>query len=289
MSLRLTPYINHLDKSFKESNTRNYSLSMQVDLHGLVFSIFNPDKNKFIGLQSYHFPNVDNYAQLPSLFGQILNQQPWFAFPFKEVTVLIQNRYSTLVPQPLFDQNHKNLYLGFNHPFQENSRIVYDQLKNIEAYMVYYASNPLVEKVKDFWANARILHFSTAMIESISANFKNKLDVNTLFINVQDNSFDLVHFNQKTLHFYNQFLFNTKEDFIYFLLLSIEQLSLNPENVNLIMMGKIDKTSPNYDMIFRYIKHFKFIEKNKNFQYSYLLDQVNSHHYYVHFNSMLCE
>lgn len=289
MSLRLAPYINHLDKSFKESNTRNYILSMQVNLHGLTFSIFNPDKNKFIGLQAYHFPDVDNFLQLPSLFGQILNQQPWFAYPFKDVNVLIQNKFATLIPQALFDPNHKNLYLGFNHPFQENSRIVFDHLKNIGAYMVYYAPNPLVEKVKDFWANARIMHFSTAMIESLSANFKNKFDANTLFLNIQDNSFDLVQFNQKNLQFYNQFLFNTKEDFIYFLLLSIEQLSLNPEKVNLMMMGKIDKTSPNYDMIFRYIKNFRFIDVNKNFQYSYLLDQINKHHHYVHFNSMLCE
>lgn len=289
MSLRLTPYIDHIDKSFKESNTRNYIMSMQVNLHGLVFSLFNPDKNKFIGLQAYHFPNTETYEQLPSLFGQILNQQPWFAFPFKEVTVLIQNRFATLVPQPLFDPNKKHLYLGFNQPFQENSRIIFDQLKNIGAYMVYYAPNPLVEKIKDFWANARILHFSTALIESLSTNYKNKFDENTLFINVQDNSFDLVYFNKKNLQFHNQFLFNTKEDFIYFLLLSIEQLSLNPEKVNLVMMGKMDKTSPNYDMVYRYIKNFRFIESNKNYQYSYLLDQINAHHHYVLFNSLLCE
>lgn len=289
MSLRLTPYLNLVDKSFKESNTRSYVLSMQVDLHGLVFCIFNPDKNKFIGLQAYYFPNVETYEQLPSLFGQILNQEPWFAFPFKEVNVLIQNRFSTLVPQPLFDQNHKNLYVGFNQPFQENSRIIYDQLKSVGAYMVYYAPNPLVEKIKDFWANARILHASTALLEGLSANFKNKFDQNTLFVNVHDKSFDLAYFNHKNLQFYNQFLFNTKEDFIYFLLLSIEQLSLNPEKVNLVLMGKIDKTSGNYEMIYRYIKHFKFIDINKNYHYSYLLDQINTYHHYVLFNTLLCE
>ncbi len=289
MSLRLTPYLNLLDKSFKESNTRNYILSVQVNLYGLVFCLFNPDKNKFIGLQAYHFPHVETYDQLPSMFGQILNQEPWFAYPYKEVNALIENRFSTLVPQPLFDPNHKNLYLGFNQPFQENSRINYDQLKNIGAYMVYYASNPLVEKIKDFWANARILHISTALIEGLSANYKNKFDENTLFINVQNESFDLVYFNNKNLQFYNQFLFHTKEDFIYFLLLSIEQLSLNPEKVNLIMMGNIDKTSANYDMIFRYIKHFKFIGDNKNYEYSYLLDQINKYHHYVLFNTLLCE
>ncbi len=289
MSLKLTPYINILDKSFKEANTRSYVLSMQISLHGLTFCILNPEKNKFIGLQAFHFPNIENESQLPSLFGQILNEQPWFAFPYKEVTVLLANRFSTPIPQALFDAQHKHMFLGFNHPFQENSRILYDQLKNIDACMVYYASNPVVEKIKDFWANAKILHFSTALTESLAIINKNKYDRNTLFLQVHDNSFDLVHFNEKNLNFYNKFAFNTKEDFIYFLLLGIEQLALNPEKVNLVMMGKVDKVSPYYEMIYRYIKNFKVIEKNNNFQYSYLFDQINLHHHYILFNSLLCE
>jgi len=289
MSLKLSPYINILDKSFKEANTRNYILSMQIGLHGLVFCVLNPEKNKFIGLQAFHFPNVKEESQLPSLFGQILNEQPWFAFPYKEVTVMLVNRFSTPIPQALFDPQQKHLFLGFNHPFQENSRILYDQLKNVGAYMVYYASNPVVEKIKDFWANAKIMHFSSALTESLAIINKNKYDRNTLFLQVHDNCFDLVHFNEKNLNFYNQFPFNTKEDFIYFLLLSIEQLTLNPEKVNLVMLGKVDKVSPYYEMIYRYIKHFKMIEKNTSFEYSYLFDQINLHHHYILFNSLLCE
>ena len=63
--------------------------------------------------------------------------------------MLYQNSYSTLIPQPLFDENHKNLYLGFNQPFKENSRIVFDELKNNEAVNIYYLPNLVIEKAKD--------------------------------------------------------------------------------------------------------------------------------------------
>jgi len=51
-------------------------------------------------------------------------------------------------------------------------------------------------------------------------------------------------------------IFLTKEDFIYFLLISIDQLMLNPEDVKLIMLGDIGKTDDTYSMIHQYIKNY---------------------------------
>jgi len=196
MALQLTPYISYFDKSFKESLTRNYTLSIQLCIKGLVFTVYNPDKNKFVGIEQYNFYDVENAEQLPSLLGKILNNRPSFAFPpYKTVILTYQNKYSTLIPEALFNEDKKNLYLGFNHPFQENSRIVFDKLNNNQAVNIYYIPNPVVEKVKDFWPNANVLHFSTALIENLTVNFKNKTDNKSLFVNLRNNCFDLVYFN----------------------------------------------------------------------------------------------
>ncbi len=219
MALQLTPHISYFDKSFKESQTRNYTLSIKLWLNGLVFTIYNPEKNKFVGIEQYEFPEVETIEQLPSYLGKILNHRPSFAFPYGQVFLLYQNKFSTLVPEPLFSEDKKNLYLGFNQTFQENSRIVFDELKNNQSVNVYYLPNPVIEKVKDFWPNANILHHSTVLIESLSINFKNKADTKTLFVNLCDTSFDLIYFKENKLHYYNSFDFKTKEDFIYFCLL----------------------------------------------------------------------
>ncbi len=203
--------------------------------------------------------------------------------------MLYQNKYSTLIPQPLFSEDHKNLYLGFNQPFQENSRIVFDEVKNNEAVNVYYLPNLVVEKAKDFWPNVNLLHFSTGLIESLSINFKNKVDTKTLFVNLRDDCFDLVYFKENKLHYYNSFDFLTKEDFIYFLLISIDQLMLNPEDVNLIISGDISKTDDTYSMIHQYIKNYSFISRNDNYNYSYVLDELKYHKYYTLFNALQCE
>ena len=289
MALQLKPYFSYFDKSFRESQTRNYKLSVQLWHKGVVFTVFNPEKNKFIGIESFLFNDIKSIDQIPSYLGKVLLSRQSFAFPYESVYLLYQNKYSTLIPQPLFSEENKNLFLGFNQPFQENSRIVFDTLKNNEAVNIYYLPNMVVEKAKDFWPNVKILHFSSALIESLSINFKNQVDQKTLFVNLHLDCFDIVHFRENKLHYYNSFDFHTKEDFIYFLLTTIDQLGLNPEDVNVILLGNIDVIDERHRMIHQYIKNYSFIPRNDNYGYSYILDEIKHHQYYNLFNALQCE
>ena len=289
MALQVTPHISYFDKSFKESQTRNYILSVQLELRKLSFAVYNPEKNKFIGVEQYYFPDIESIDQIPSFFGKILNHRNSFGFAYKSVIFLYDNTFSTLIPEALFNPDKKNLYLGFSQPYQENSRIVFDKLVNNQAVNIYYLPNPIIEKAKDFWPNVSIMHFSSVLIESLTVNFKNKVDTKTIFINVRNRCFDLVYFKENKLHFYNSFDFNTKEDFIYFLLVSLDNLMLNPEDVKLIVLGEIDKIDSSYNMIHQYISNYSFISRNDNYGYSYILDEIKHHQYYTLFNSLLCE
>ncbi len=262
---------------------------MQISLHGLVFSVFSSDKNKFIVFEAYTFNNIESPAKIPLQLDLILNENPWFAFPYKKVFVLYQNNHNTLIPSVLFEKEKKSLYLGFNQTFQENSRIVYDELKNTSASNIYYLPNPIAEKIKAFWPNSKIMHFSSVLIEGLMRNFKNNTDQKTLFINIRENSFDIVNLRANKLFYYNNFGFRTKEDFIYFLLSAIEHLNLNPEDVNIVLMGNISKGMNIYEMIYQYIRNFSFMGKNQNLGFSYIFDDLKHHSYYPLFNSVQCE
>lgn len=289
MPISIKPYISLIDKSFRESQTKIYILSMQISLHGLVFSIFSEDKNKFIGIEAYSFGDIKKPDKIPSQLDLILNESHWFAFPFKKVFVLYQNGYNTLIPGVLFEESKKNLFLGFNHVFQENSRIVVDNMKNSSAKNIYYLPNPVAEKVKEFWPNAQIRHFSSVLTEGLMRNFKNNTDQKTLFVNLRYDSFDVVNLRSNKLFYSNNFIYKTKEDFIYFLLSVIEHLGLNPEDVKIILMGEIEKGIDIYEMIYQYIRNFSFVENSQNSKYSYIFDDLRLHTYYSLFNSVQCE
>lgn len=289
MPVRIKPYIRLIDKSFKESETKNYVLSMQISLHGLIFSLFSEEKNKFVGLEAYTFDNIESPNKIPLQLDLILNERPWFAFPYKKVFVLYQNSHSTLIPSVLFEEDKKGLYLGFNQALQDDSRIVYDELKNTSASNIYYLPNSVVEKLKKIWPNSIIKHSSSILIESLMRNFKNKTDQKTLFVNINKNSFDIVNLRSNKLFYFNNFEYQSKEDFIYFLLSTIEHINLNPEDVKIVLMGEIKKGMEIYEMIYQYIRNFSFIEKNQNFAYSFVLEDIQSHVNYLIQNSVQCE
>ena len=278
-----------LDKSFNERNTRNYVMSAMLDVHGFALSVYNPARNKITGLFTHQFEGLAKAEEIADSLAVLLNEVSWLAFPFSKVCLLYRNSLNTLIPQPLFDKKNAALYLEFNQGIQRENRVVFDMVKQTDAVNVYYLPEALVEKVKTVWPNVLLKHASTGLIEHLAVLVKNKSDNNTLFVNVAKGSFDLVFFRENKLVYYNQFRFNTKEDFIYFLLTAIEQLDLNPETVKLMLLGRVDKSDTIYEIIYRYVRHISFVGRNDNFSYSYVLDEVKAHEHFVLFNSLQCE
>ena len=289
MSLRIKPYLSLWDKSFEESNTRTYYLTMQLSLHGLCFVVFDPDKNKYLGMEVYHFNDVEEESAIPNAFDLVIEQNKWLTSPFKKVKLIYNNAFSTLVPDPLYSESEKELFLNFNQPVVENNRIETDRLKNAGSVNVYYLPEPVAAKLHQVWPNITITHLSSQMIECLLLNYKNKLDKQTLFVQVNSDSFNMVSIANNKLQYHNIFAYNTKEDFIYFLLATIEQLGYNPETTELVLMGSIDKSDDLYQIIYQYIGNCRFVEPNKGLVKSYVLDEIRSHQYYLLFNALQCE
>ncbi|MCB2206929.1 MAG: DUF3822 family protein [Bacteroidetes bacterium] len=289
MPSRIKPHISFYDKSFLESNTGDYYLSLQLGKRSLSFTVFNPGAKKYVVFDSYTFNNVKLNEDAFHMFEHVLEEKKWLNNRFQKVIFLIDHQFSTLIPPPLFIEDKADMYLKFNHPVEEAHITCYNKLKNAHIINVFCISKVVNDLLVKLWPNIQLYHCSSAIIESLSINYKNKIGANSLFLNVRDEGFDLIYFKNKNLHFHNMFRFHTKEDFIYFLLSALEELQLNPEEVELVISGNIDKSSILYDMIFRYIRTSKFIERNDNYGYTYLLDGLMGHKYYTLFNAQQCE
>jgi hypothetical protein len=79
------------------------------------------------------------------------------------------------------------------------------------------------------------------------------------------------------------------EDAVYYVLLVCEQLSLNPQSVEVEMMGEIEKESAISNLMQNYISRIHFSERIKTLQFSYGFDTIPSHFYYSVFSHALCE
>ena len=288
MSQRPGPNINFLDKSFQENAVSSYVLTLQLNTHTLSYAVYDPKPGKFTGLGREYLHLADD-KPLPLALKEVTANHPILSKDFGKVLLAYGGLKNTLVPRALFKEDMPGEYLAFNFPVREDENVLTDSLNNPDALNIYAIPDLLQKELVRNWPAIHIQHLSSILIESLNLNFKHTAGDDTVFLNVREDCFDLIYFRNSRLYFYNVFRYQTREDFIYFLLASFEQLKLNPESAKLVLMGTIDKNSQIYEMIHRYIRNSSFIENNSAFRYSYVMDDTDLYPYYCLFAILQCE
>ncbi len=288
------------DPGLDKQKTYEYDLSIRISTDGFSYCILDRNTNKFLHLQSFDLADPGKKPYIPgekertdvSKLNQLLdNELKWLSQPFNSVRVLLEQGKSTLIPEALFNEEEKCSIFDFNvagGPY-ETADIHHDYLKSTNAYVIYHLPSTLAEVIKKYFSTAMVCHFSTAIIQSLFLKFRNTDSANQLFVNTGASHIDILQIKNKKLDYYNSFLYNTAEDFMYYLIFVVEQLNLNPESVDLVMMGEIEKHSALADLVNKYIRNVRFIERNSDFRYSFIFDQLPGHYYYNLFSSSLCE
>ncbi len=295
MSLNIIKLNAYADKALTKAETdysdfnKNYILSIQVSLDGFSFCIIDEDRNKIIALQNYAVQEIDNYDTLVKDLGQLIDNLEIIKRRFNRINVLFEGNKASLIPFPLFDETQPEHYLKFNHKLEHGDEVLFDKLNTLQAYNVFAIPTCIKELIKAKFINYKICHFSSTLIEGLLIKYKNQDLHNRVFVNVRSNYLDVIIIEGPKLVFFNSFKYRTVEDFAYFLIYVLEQQKLNPENIDLTLLGEIDKGSKYYEILFKYIRNIDFIERNDFFTYSYALDEVPSNHFYNLLNSSTCE
>jgi hypothetical protein len=189
---------------------------------------------------------------------------------FTKIQVIHDNEVQTLVPSALFEEANLSDYLKFNAKIFKNDFITYDAITNQEIMSVYVpyvnVNNYIFEKFGSF----EYKHSSTVIIDKVLQIEKN-IKEKSLYVNVEKSNIDILVISSNSLIFYNKFNYNTKEDFIYFILFTIEQLELNPEKLNCKFLGSILNDDELFKIAYKYIRNVSIVSfkkmnyfKNKN-------------------------
>lgn len=268
---------------------KNYILSIQISLDGFSFSIIDEERNKILSLETYAIQEIDDYELLAKDLAELLDSLDMLKRRFNRVNVLFEGTKATLIPFPLFNENQLESYLRFNHKLMMDEEVLFDKLNTLQAYNIFAIPSCIKDLIKEKFINYKISHFSSSLIEGLLVKYKNQDIHNQAFVNIRSDYFDVLIIEDSTLVFFNSFRYKTVEDLAYFLIYVLEQQNLNPENVNLIMLGEINKGSKYYEILYKYIRNIEFIERNDFFTYSYALDEVPSNYYYNLLNASSCE
>ncbi len=295
MALNIIKLNSYTDKALTKAENdysdfnKNYILSIQISLDGFSFCIVDEERSKLIALETYAIQEIDDHEILAKDLAELMDGLDIIKRRFNRVNVLFEGAKAALIPFPIFDENNLDSYLIFNHKLIHGEEILFDKLNTLQAYNVFAIPTCIKDLIKEKFINYKIHHFSSTLIEGLLIKNKNQDLHNQVFVNVRSKYLDVLIIEGPKLVFFNSFRYKTVEDLAYFLIYVLEQQSLNPENIDLIMLGEINKGSKYYEILFKYIRNIEFIERNDFFTYSYALDEVPSNYYYNLLNASSCE
>ena len=239
--------------------TKDIALSIQFSLDGFSFCVIDTVTEEKIYFTEYKFAETLNSPEdLLSKIELIFKGNANLQLDYNSVTVLHQNNLYTLVPSTYFDEGSLATYLNFNIKTLNTDFIAFDEITAIDAKNVYIPyiniNNYLFQNFGEF----EYKHHISVLIEKLLKI--ESLKEKTMYVNVYKNSFDIIVIEDKKIIISNSFLYHSKEDFIYYILFTAEQIQLNTEEFNLYFMGEIATDSDIYKITYTYIKNIFFLE-----------------------------
>ena len=244
----------------------NQEVSIQISLSGLSFCILQKDTQTITTLKHIEFERKLNPFELLEKLKELFEKDNTLQGPFNTVYIIHENELSSLVPKPLFKDDCLADYLKFNSKILKTDFITFDEIILNESMNVYVPYVNINNYIYDKFGEFTFKHFSTVLIENILLLEKNSVDTK-VYAHVSTNHFEIIVTKKGGLIFYNTFEYTSKEDFIYYLLFTTEQLQLNPETLDLIFLGNIKKNDELYAIAFTYIRHVSFGNRYDTYNY----------------------
>jgi len=238
----------------EDNSLENFNkLSIQVRLNGLSFCVLDTIGNSILKSDRLVFEKNLSPLELQKNLEQLFKTHNLGSSQFSEVVVVHSNSLFSFVPKSLFDVNELANYLKFNTKILANDHIAYDELDNYDIVNVYVPFVNINNYIFDLFGEFEYKHNGTVLVQALLNNSgANKEPI--CYVHIDGQQMDITILAQKKLLFYNSFTITSKEDFIYYLLFTLEQLKLDTERTKLQLFGSIEEGDDIYKLCYKYIK-----------------------------------
>ncbi len=276
---------NNLRSNLDFKNIKRKFLSIQFSLDGFSFCIFDLELQEFVLFNEYTFDDNEKSNNLLNNIKQVFINEAILKATFEKVLVVHVNNLSAFVPYPLFDEDYLENYIQFNNKTYKSDFFEYDFILNQDMVSVFvpyvHVNNFLIDQFGSF----EYKHYSSVLVENLLNNHSSKSAIN-FFIHVGQSHFEIIVAKHKKLLLYNTFLYKTTEDFIYYVLFTIEQLDLDVEKVEVQLLGQIENFDEFYKILYKYIRHVSFLDYQSNYNSILSIDKYIQTKNFIIFNTI---
>ena len=243
---------NITDKKYKR-------LLLQVGLNGFSYCIVDTLQKVILAIKEIDFTTFSNTLKVEENYFKAFIDNSELRDSYDEIVVLHDNNLDTFVPKALFDDQFLGTYLQYNTKVFETDFFASDEIANYEMNHVYIPYVNVNNFLLDQFTTFNYKHVSSILVSKVLDISKN-IDEKQVFVHFSSNRFEIIVVQNQKLLLFNSFDFTTKEDFIYYLLFTTEQLNLNPEHFKLYLLGTISEESELFSIAYKYVRNISLLD-----------------------------
>ena len=260
------------DETFDPANLAAYNLYLLAAPGRLGLAVADVERRKFVALEEYTLPT----GGLPALAAQhdVLGQRGWNA-----VRLAVTGRAFTLLPAPLFRAGDEAAALRLHHTPAATETIRHTTHPGQELVNVFAADASLANWLAaTHGATGRLLHHTSALLAGL-VHQRGAGAPRCLYLNPGQQELTLVVLGQH-LEYCNVFSCSTAEDVVYYTILVMQELGLDPDRDDVTVWGELTPDSAVFSLLRTYVRNVKFGARPGNVQYSYRLNDVFEYRYF---------
>jgi hypothetical protein len=274
-----------LDETLDFNKSEQYKMSILISKSGLSFVILDERAKKIIAHKYQEIEAFSNVKEYGFFINKIFNTDEFLKYKYKNLSIIYQSFKSITIPQNLYVEEYKEKFFELNLGINNNEIILTNYLTRMGAVKLFAIPQTVYEAIDNLSQKVKIYHQSTAIIQSA---LKNKF-LETVYINLNLDFFDIQIFDKKNLILDNSFKYKTKEDLLYYLLYTFEQLGLDAKNQKIILFADFYIEESLIAFIQKYSGGIVLSRFPKAFSYSYLFLKKNSHRLATQILTLECE
>ena len=268
--------------NFSVELSEQYHLSIEVSLSEFKFVILDTKDITYKHLEIHQF-NSKKFDRISDELRTIISNNNVLKNTFSSLSVAYSNFPSTLIPCSVYNQADESKILSLNTDIFEC--ILRDEITSQNAKLIYSVPEKIKSTIDTFFPKIKSNSLETILIKEYEKITREKP---TAYININQNSVLITIFNKKNLIFNNSFDFITKEDLLYYVLFSFEQLKFSPEKTKVILFGDINFFEEKYKLMYDYIREIDFGKRNKSLTYDDKFNCLEECDHFGLFSQILC-
>ena len=260
------------DETFDPTNLAAYNLYLLAGPAHLHLAVADVERRKFVVLEEYALPQ----GGVPVLAAQhdFLGQRGWNA-----VRLAVTGRAFTLLPAALFRAGDEAAALRLHHTPTPAETVRHTTHPGLELVNVFAANTALADWLAvTHGATGRMLHHTSALLAGL-VHQRGAAAPRRLYLNPGAQELTLVVLGQN-LEYCNVFACTTAEDVVYYTILVMQELGLDPDQDEVTVWGELMPDSAVFSLLRTYVRNIRFGFRPGNVQYSYRLNDVYEYRYF---------